>query len=87
MRVSQARSSLFSVSRNSRSCWRASGATASWMRQPAADNRNTERRLSPWCVRRNTRPFSTSRASARLIATLSIAVSRATARADRPSPS
>ncbi|WHZ19713.1 MAG: hypothetical protein OJF55_001862 [Rhodanobacteraceae bacterium] len=81
------RSSSLRIARNSRSCLRASGATASWMRQPAADRRSTDLRLSPWWVRRNTRPFATSRASARLIATLSIAVRRATARADRPSPS
>jgi hypothetical protein len=57
----------------------------SWIFQPAAVRASTERRLSPAWVVRRTRPAATRRASARLTATLSIAVRSATSRADRPS--
>jgi transposase len=58
----------------------------SWIFQPFAVGRSTGRRLSPPCVERLTRPAEPSRASARLTATLSIAVRSATSRADMPSP-
>jgi hypothetical protein len=85
MRVSVAISPASSRASTSRSCSRASGATVSWIAQPAAVNPSTERRLSPSWVVRLTRPAATSRASARLTATLSIAVRSATSRADSAS--